>query len=122
IDGKVLITSQCRNAHDRIPSSFHVKASARRSSSKLPVELSEVHAQAVDKHRLDLLALVEQDRRGDLHGSVHRKKSVGDDFKTGSGLRDDVRWPACNDPGKFHLREGGNLGQSTECEGQYVGV
>src|ERR1017187_203108 len=89
---------------------------------KLAIEFTEVLPQTIEQNGLDLLALIEQDRGGMLDRSVHREKSVGDDFEAGSRLSDCFSRPAGIYPGKLHLREGGNLGNSAESKGKRVGV
>jgi hypothetical protein len=52
------------------------------------IEFGEIHAQTIEKNGLNVLALIEQHRGGELHGSVHRKIGVGDDFQARSGFGD----------------------------------
>src|ERR1017187_4322667 len=89
---------------------------------ELAIEFTEVLPQTIEQNGLDLLALIEQNRGGKLDRSVHREKSVGDDFEAGSRLSDHFFLAAGGHPGKLHLREGGNLGNSAESEGKRVGV
>src|SRR5450755_4535310 len=89
---------------------------------KLPIKFTEVRPQTIEQNGLDLLALIEQDRGGKLDGSVHREKSVGDDFEASSRLSNYFFRAARSHPRKLHLWESGNLGNSAKSEGERVGV
>src|SRR6266852_1828721 len=91
-------------------------------SRKLGVKFRKIDAQAIEKNGLDLFALIEQHRAGKLDGSVHGEIGIGDDFEARSCFGDPFLRNTGSDPGKFHLRKSGNLGHSTESEGERVGI
>src|SRR5208282_4533299 len=76
------------------------------------------HAHEGEKNGLDLFALIEQHRGGKLDGSVHGEIGVGDDFEARACFRDHFFRAAGGYPGKLHLRESGNLGDSAERKGE----
>ena len=91
-------------------------------ASKLTIKFGKIRAQPIEENGLNLLALIEQHRRGKLHGSVHREIGIGDDFETRTGFGHDFFRSARSHPGKLHLRERRDLGHSAERECKRVGV
>src|SRR5208337_5578961 len=93
VDGQIFVSSKDGNAQHNVPSSFDLQSCARGTARKLAIEFREIRSQAIEKNGLDLLALIEQHRRGKLHGSVQREKRIGDDFQARSRFGDYLFWP-----------------------------
>src|SRR5208282_1065626 len=99
-----------------------LQSGARGTACELGIKFREIHTHAVQKNGLDLFALIEQHGGGKLDGSIHGEIGVGDDFEACACFRDHCFRAAGGYPGKFHLRESGNLGNSAEREGERIGV
>src|SRR5450759_2208977 len=122
INGQIFVSSKYGNPHDDVPSAFDLQSRARGMACELAIEFREILAQTIEKNRLDLFAPIEQHRGGKLDRSVHGEIGIGDDFQARSCFGDRFFGAAGGHPGKLHLREGGNLGNSAEGEGERVGV
>src|ERR1700686_3108512 len=91
-------------------------------SRKLTIEPCKIRVQPIEKNWLDQLTLIEQNRSGELHRSVHRKKSVRDNFESRCSVGNYCFWAADSQPCKFHLGQCGNFGDSAQRECERIGV
>src|SRR5207302_645855 len=78
LDCQFFIGPRDWNAHHSIPAAFNIKALAGTLLCQLAVQFFEIYTQAIEQHRLDMLALLQQNRCGQLQRSVHGKEGIGD--------------------------------------------
>ena len=67
IDRQIFVGSSYRDAHHDVPSAFNLQPRARGTACELGIEFRKIHAQTIEKNGLDLFALIQQHRGGELH-------------------------------------------------------
>src|ERR1700687_5453481 len=121
-EGKIFVALDGGDAEDNVPSPLDHQSCTRGMTCKLAIEFREIQAQTIAKNGLDLFALIEQHGGGKLHGSVHGKKRIGNDFESRSRFGHHFFRTAGGHPCKLHLWKSGNFGHTAESEGERFGV
>ncbi len=122
VDGEIFVGGICGDAEDGIPAGIGVKEFAGGLRAQEGLEVRAIFADAIEKLLAKGMALSEESWKSGLRGGAEGEIGVGDDLEAiESGL--DVRIGAGDgEPGNFHLRQGGDFGETAEGEGERGGV
>src|SRR5215472_1019867 len=107
--GKVLIRASRGNAQHGVPTAFYFKPAADSLRGELTTKFLEIPVYTRHQLLLKTAALRNQRWHRQLHGSVHRKIGVCDDFEPRQRFLFQVIWTGDHQPGSFHLRQAANL-------------
>ena len=88
----------------------------------LPIQFLQVGAHACHKLLLEAVPLAQKLRGGELHRSIHRKISVGNDLQPGEGLTFLRFRAAHNQPCQLHLGQPSNLREPAHCESKRANI
>src|SRR5208337_2841887 len=117
-DGEVFIREFGGEAQDSVPPAIGVEQSEGSMLRDSRLQVGTIFAQAFQDLRPHRVALLEQNREGPLRGGIEGEIGIRDDLQALQRGVCERFGAGGDDPGDFHLRERGNLGEAAKRESQ----